>query len=111
MKKSQPAPRRGVTIVELLIIISILAILATLSVAFFRKQIFKSQDAKKKADIRRFQTTIEEYEKDHDCYPTEYSLPADYQYQAEGSVCPTWYKITTLLDADIPYSAGSPNEP
>ena len=57
------------TLVELLIVVSIIILLVLIAIAFFRGQLFKGLDAKRKADINRIKVAIEEYEKDHDCYP------------------------------------------
>lgn len=109
----------GVTIQELLIVVMIISILATIAIWYFRSQIHKGNDGKKKADIRRIQVALEEYEKDNDCYPV--SLPAckpgdgfapylskipcdpvtgaGYFYEPDpSSVCPRWYRMYSKLD-------------
>ncbi len=104
----------GFTLVELIIVISIIAILATIVLAYFVGQIFKGRDARRKADIQRIQVAVEEYEKDHNCYPLSQtvicnpgtglvpyldkiacdpSTNASYYYEYQDSVCPTWYRI------------------
>src|SRR3989344_5706891 len=118
--------KNGFTLVELLIVVSLLSFLAIVSLAFFRGQIFKGADAKKKADIRRIQTALEEYQNDNECYPTVEmancepgkglapylnKIPCDpetnlkYQYEHENATCPKWYrlyaKLTNLEDTDI----------
>jgi len=110
----------GLTLVELMIVVGIIAILVLIAVAYFRGQIFKGNDAKRKGDIRRIQTAVEEYEKDHDCYPLPQTvvckpgtglnpylsrIPCDpitgasYFYEHEDSSCPTWYRVYTKLDS------------
>lgn len=64
----------GITIQELLIVVMIISILATLAIWYLRSQVHKANDGKRKGDIRRVQIALEEYEKDNDCYPV--SLPA-----------------------------------
>lgn len=110
---------KGVTLVELLIVISILGILALFALWYFRSQIFKANDARRKADLHRIQVAIEEYEKDHNCYPPPELLVCDpgtglrpyidkipcdpttgasYVYQYDEPTCPSWYRLATVLD-------------
>lgn len=110
---------KAFTLVELIIVVSILAFIAIIAIAYFRGQLFKGNDARKKADINRIQVAVEEYEKDHNCYPLPYvvqcnpgtglqpyleEIPCDpttkgsYAYEYEDSSCPSWYRIYALLD-------------
>jgi prepilin-type N-terminal cleavage/methylation domain-containing protein len=118
---------KGFTLVELLIAFSVIAILAVLLVAYFRSQIMKGNDARRRSDINRIKVAVEEYEKDHDCYPllsemqscgTDPAIaihpylndvPCDpstkqpYVYEASCSTddcCPVWYRIY----ADMEYT-------
>lgn len=109
----------GVTLIELIIIITLLGILILIGITYFRAQALKGNDARRKADIRRLQIAIEEYEKDHDCYPLSSlvtcdpgtglrpyinKIPCDpvtnasYYYEHENSSCPTWYRIYAVLE-------------
>ncbi len=109
----------GVTLVELLVVVTILAFLMTIIVWYFRNQIFKGNDAKRKGDIHKIQVAAEEYEKDNNCYPLPQlmvcdpgtglkpymsKIPCDpitdasYYYEHEDSSCPSWYRIYTNLD-------------
>lgn len=112
---------RGFTLTELIIVISIIAFLALLSLVYLRTQTFKGTDAKRKTDIKKIQIAVEEYEKDHDCYPLPQTvvcepgnglspyiskIPCDpitnasYYYDYEDSLCPGWYRIYAKLDND-----------
>ena len=111
--------KKGVTLVELLIVTSLLAFLAIVGISYFRSQIFKGNDAKRKSDLRRIQIALEEYEKDNDCYPvasnmscspgtflTPYlsKIPCDfktnlsYGYDTEAGTCPKWYRLFAKLE-------------
>lgn len=111
--------KKGVTLVELLVIVSILSLLVGVTTWFLRTQIFKGRDAKRKGDIRQIQVAIEEYEKDHDCYPLPHivscnpgkglqpylsKVPCDpttnssYYYEHEDSACPQWYRLYASLE-------------
>ncbi len=109
----------GFTLVELIIVLAIIAILVSLVVSFLTGQLFKGNDARRKGDIDRIKIAVEEYEKDHDCYPLPQlvtckpdgtglnpylkKIPCDpitkasYYYEYDDSVCPKWYRIYTVL--------------
>lgn len=110
---------KGLTLIELMIVIGIIAFLAVLISSYLRSQIFKSTDARRKAEIKRISIAVEEYEKDNDCYPLpslvscnpgtgllpymdkipcDPTTKASYMYEHEDSVCPRWYKIYAALD-------------
>lgn len=111
--------KKGVTLVELLVVVTILIILAAFAIMYLRSQIFKGQDAKRKGDMHKIQVAIEEYEKDHNCYPLSQlvvcdpgtglrpyisKIPCDpttrtsYYYGYEDSTCPSWYQLYTSLE-------------
>ena len=106
----------GLTLVELLIVLAILALLAGIILVAFSSQIFKANDAKRKGDIDRIKIAVEEYEKDHNCNPQNVDckpgtslqpyldkIPCDpitgasYVYVPENTSCPTWYRIYSIL--------------
>jgi prepilin-type N-terminal cleavage/methylation domain-containing protein len=110
---------RGLTLVEVIIVASIIVFLAMMVLVLFRDQIFKGQDARRKADLKKLQTAIEEYEKDHDCYPPASVITCnpgdglkpylekipcdpetgnDYPYTLAGQTCPDWYKLFAFLE-------------
>ena len=109
----------GMTLVELLIVVSIVIFLVLVAMWYFRNQIFKGNDAKRKGDIHRIQVAVEEYEKDNNCYPLSTlvicspgdslkpyisKIPCDpttkssYSYEQEDSECPGWYRINATLE-------------
>ena len=112
---------------ELMIVIGMIAFLAVLISAYLRTQIFKANDAKRKAEIKRISIAVEEYEKDNNCYPLPSlvvcagaglqpyldKVPCDpltnasYMYEHEDSACPKWYKIYAVLnnESDSDYVA------
>jgi len=113
-------PDSGLTLVEVIIILVIIAILILLILLFLRGQLFKAHDAKRKADISRVSVAVEEYEKDHNCYPnyvtcgTDPNQPvypylnhvpcdpvtqASYYYDLDtSSTCAKWYRLSTALE-------------
>ncbi|MCX6704944.1 MAG: type II secretion system protein [Candidatus Woesebacteria bacterium] len=110
----------GFTLVELLIVLAIVAILAALIISFLTGQVLKGNDAKRKGDLDRIKIAVEEYEKDHNCYPQYVTcgvhseqpiypylnnVPCDpvtnasYLYEHDGSaVCPVWFRVYIVLE-------------
>jgi prepilin-type N-terminal cleavage/methylation domain-containing protein len=110
----------ALTLIELLIVVAIVGLLAILAISLIRRQIYKGNDANRKGDLNRIQVAAEEYEKDHNCYPTVIecgedsnqqvypylkNVPCDpvtnesYAYEPETSTsCPSWYRIYSSLE-------------
>ena len=61
--------KRGLTLVELMIVVGIIAFLTLIATIYLRSQSHKGNDARRKADLRRISIAVEEYEKDNNCYP------------------------------------------
>lgn len=121
---------KGLTLTELLIVLGIVLFLLAFGLYYFRNQIFKGDDARRKGDLARIQVAVEEYEKDHDCYPTPDLLDcspgrglnpyldkipcdprtgASYFYEVDPSEnCPRWYRIYSILENknDADYLSG-----
>ncbi|HJY98628.1 MAG TPA: type II secretion system protein [Patescibacteria group bacterium] len=111
------------TLVELIIVLAIIAFLAVIAIMYLRGQLFKGNDAARKADLDRIQIASEEYEKDNNCYPPYIScgiiaeqpvypylkdVPCDpvtnasYIYVPDdSSTCPKWYKIYAKLENEV----------
>lgn len=123
--------KKGMTLIELMVVLVIITALIALITAFLRSQIFKGNDARRKAETRRIGIAAEEYEKDNNCYPLPSlvicnpgtglrpyldKIPCDpvkdssYYYEHEDSVCPAWFRIYTNLentsDTDYIYGIG-----
>ena len=109
----------GITLTELLIVVAIIAFLAIVAFWAYRTQIFKGFDSRRKTDIYQIKVAVEEYEKDHDCYPLPQAVICDpgtglqpyipkvpcdprtgasYYYDHEDSSCPKWFRIYTTLE-------------
>lgn len=117
MKKKQS--NYGFTLTEVLIVVGIIVFLLVSAIVFLRLQILKGNDARRKGDLHEIQIAVEEYEKDNDCYPLPQfvicspgtglmpyvsKIPCDpttkasYYYEHEDSVCPSWYRIFSILE-------------
>lgn len=62
----------GMTIAEIVVAVAIVAILSTLVLFSFnpRLQLGKSNDSRRKADLKRISIALEDYSGDHPCYPS-----------------------------------------
>lgn len=109
---------RGFTLIELLIVIVIISLLTLASISAYMLQLSKARDAQRKTDIKKIQVAMEEYEKDHDCYPKVDLLKCDpgtglvpylnkipcdpnkkaYIVELDSSGCPSWYVIYANLE-------------
>jgi type II secretory pathway pseudopilin PulG len=110
----------GFTLTELLVIVTIILILLVMAFIAYRSQIAKGYDARRKTDLHQIKVGLEEYEKDHECYPPRPlgcgpdtaldpymggQVPCDpatgaaYEYFPDNSSsCPGWFWIFTDLD-------------
>jgi len=58
----------GFTLVELMIVIGVIAFLAVLISSYLRTQIYKSYDARRKAEIKRISIAVEEISSPYNIY-------------------------------------------
>ncbi|MFH2019361.1 MAG: type II secretion system protein [bacterium] len=63
------AKNSGFTLIEVLIVVSILALLVVSLFASFAAQRKKAEDARIKADLESLRIAFEDYYNDHSCYP------------------------------------------
>lgn len=109
----------GVSFLEVLIVMAVLAALLTAFLLSYRGQLRKGYDGERKSDIHEIKTAFEEYFNDTGCYPIGTALmaltycdepefmpwlrrvPCDpetgepYTITVQPSACPTWYAIYT----------------
>jgi prepilin-type N-terminal cleavage/methylation domain-containing protein len=69
MKKQQ-----AFTLVELLVVVGIISILATIGLTSYSSITKQSRDAKKKGDLESLRSALELYRSDNNYYPTELNL-------------------------------------
>lgn len=62
--------KNGFTLVELLVVISILGILATIGLVAFSSTQAKGRDTQRKSDLKQMTTALELYFSDNSSYPT-----------------------------------------
>ncbi|HEX6258209.1 MAG TPA: prepilin-type N-terminal cleavage/methylation domain-containing protein [Candidatus Saccharimonadales bacterium] len=76
LEKLKDYRERGFTIVELLIVIVVIAILATLVITAYNGVQQRARDSKRVSDARAIQTAVEAYQSDNGSYPTLAQLTA-----------------------------------
>ncbi len=65
---------QGFTLIELLIVISIIGILSVIGIVSYSTILKNSRDAKRQADIKGFQSALEQYRADQNFYPGSLNL-------------------------------------
>lgn len=107
--------QRAFTLIELLIVVVFLAIMAVIVISALRSSLLRGNDARRKSDMNRIKIAIEEYEKDHNCYPPISLLNCDpgtglqpylnkipcdpttgqsYSYEVDDTrACADWYRL------------------
>lgn len=86
MNQSSRIFKKGYTLVELMVAISIIALLFAAGVASYTKASQRSRDAKRKADIEQLRSALEMYRTDNSSYP---------------STAGAWQDIPTTLDTAL----------
>ena len=69
MKRKRP-PNSGFTLMELLVVVAILGLLATIGLVNFRSSQIKGRDTQRKSDLGQIQRALEMYYNDYGSYPT-----------------------------------------
>ena len=63
--------RKGFTLSELLIVVTIIAILAMGIFLLYQKQTERGLDSRRKADLNKIRTVFDDYYNDNNCYPSK----------------------------------------
>lgn len=110
--------KKAFTLIEILVVISILSLLILAGVWASKLQLLKARDGRQKSDLHKIQVALEDYEKDNGCYPDSPfncgdsdgfrpyignfpcnpATDGDYVYRPEPVDCPKWYWIFTNLE-------------
>ncbi|MDO8452911.1 MAG: type II secretion system protein [bacterium] len=110
--------RRGFSFIEILIVVAIIGILATLALTSYVHQAKKGRDAQRKSDFQKFRVYLEDYYNDFGCYPPQALLTCDgagmkpyiakvacepkthssYVYVPAAGACPNSYWFYTNLE-------------
>jgi len=71
MTKLLPRKEKGFSLIELLVVVSLIGILATLVLANLNAARQRGRDAQRKSDLRNLQTALRLYYNDYGKYPTD----------------------------------------
>ena len=77
--------RRGFTLIEVLITVSIIAVLAAIGLATYTGAQKRSRDARRMADLEAVRSALELYRADINAYPIATSAPTNAQYLTLGA--------------------------
>jgi len=77
----------GVTLIELLIVTSILAILIIATLFYVRSSMPKAHDGQRKADLKKIAVALEQYRSDHGGYPVGFNPNTSDPTRPRGSGC------------------------
>jgi prepilin-type N-terminal cleavage/methylation domain-containing protein len=115
--------KRGFTLIELMVVIAIIGLLATIITASLSTARAKGRDAKRIADIKTIQTALDLYYNDNYKYPTALSslvpnylpvMPTDPSYSVTSATCVSapstagCYKYTAFASSGTLCNAANP---
>lgn len=69
MNNKKKNTKKGFTLVELLVVISIIGVLASIGLVSFRSAQFRSRDAQRKSDFKQLSNALELFYSDYGTYP------------------------------------------
>ena len=108
MLRQRLAPSRGFTMIELVIVVALLSILATMGLAQYRASVIRTKEAVLKEDLFRMRDAIDQYYADKNKYPAGLDalvtdgylrkLPKDPFTDSES----TWQAVPAEPDANNP---------
>lgn len=109
-RESKPQRSEGFTLVELLVVISIIAILSGIAAVSYSALMKNSNDTKRQSDIKSFQSYLEQYRADQNYYPTSMNLSTVFEFSSStGNPAPPSSKKTYLNNTPIdPQNSVSP---
>lgn len=84
--------RKGFTLVELLVVISIIGVLVTIALTSFRSSQMRGRDAERKSDLKQISSSLELFFSDYGKYPDAdpNGKITACPYMASGSTACTW---------------------
>lgn len=95
---------KGFTLVELLVVISVVAVVASVTVVFLGQTRASARDGKRQTEIHTLETTLQQYHSDHGNYPKEETgIIIEEKYQDEAG--------TFYMEMKDEYLPSSPEDP
>lgn len=108
--------KRGFTLVELLVVITIIALLTTMGLVIYQNSVRKGRDGRRQTDLEQIRSALELYRSDIGWYPAALStltpptnsyiqaIPTDpksntYKYAPAAGASPVTYSLCAHLEA------------
>jgi type II secretion system protein G len=101
--------KAGFTLVELLVVISIIGILASIALVSFRSAQFRSRDAQRKSDLKQLTSALELFYADYGRYPASVNGQIAGCPSTTASLC-TWGS-SEFTDTKTTYFKVLPKDP
>lgn len=95
----------GFTLVELMIVITVIAILATIAVVSFTRVQKQARDTKRKAEMKSLQTALQAYFTEKTSYPIYTTAPGGAAFTVLAALKPTY--ISSIPKAPLGSSGGN----
>lgn len=105
--------KRGFTLIELMVAVSIVAILAAIGLASYSKSQIVARDSRRKQDLRSIQIALELFYQKNKQYPVQASWIFDATKDSSGKCILTssWLTDSSKLDTFANYINTIPNDP
>lgn len=104
--------RRGFTLVELLIVITILGILASIALVSFRSAQMRGRDAQRKSDLKQTVSALELFYADYQKYPNAVSgAPAACPFTPPNTWAACTWGVSEFTDGKTTYFKVLPKDP
>ena len=95
------AARKGFTLIELMVVISIIAILATVGFVSFTNAQITGRDARRKQDLKGIQQALELYYQANNGYPGSAQCPSGCSSDKQSSGWPSGFVTALVGSGDI----------
>jgi prepilin-type N-terminal cleavage/methylation domain-containing protein len=111
MRKMKHNPRRGFTLLEMMISVVIIAVLATIAVTSYSSMSCRAQQAQAKQLLKTLQLSMEQYRSREGGYYSRSSPLSQLSGATETSVTPPHYRLVITDSTDVSFTAQARCEP